>query len=145
MGADVQVDPEYFVIKEPRLQGQRHILDYPSHTGTENVLMAACLAEGTTVIENASIEPEVLDLAGFLSAMGARIYGAGVHCTIGSDADTAARLTGMGAEHVECAVDEVVVDEARKLVTTPAYMLATSLAEAASGINKLVDRVLELA
>jgi len=77
MGADVQVDPEYYVIKAPRLQGQRLILDYPSHTGTENVLMAACLAEGTTVIENASIEPEVLDLAGFLSAMGARIYGAG--------------------------------------------------------------------
>lgn len=77
MGADVNVDPEYYVIKAPRLQGQRIILDYPSHTGTENVLMAACLAEGATVIENASIEPEVIDLAGFLSAMGARIYGAG--------------------------------------------------------------------
>ena len=77
MGADVRVDPEYYVIKAPRLQGQRLILDYPSHTGTENVLMAACLAEGTTIIENASIEPEVFDLAGFLSAMGARIYGAG--------------------------------------------------------------------
>jgi len=108
--------------------------------------------------EACSVQPDVLAAAqGFAAAgkpvglmciapaLAAHIYGAGVHCTIGSDADTAARLTGMGAEHVECAVDEVVVDEARKLVTTPAYMLATSLAEAASGINKLVDRVLELA
>ena len=78
-------------------------------------------------------------------AMAARIYGAGVHCTIGHDPDTAAKLTDMGAEHVDCPVDDVVVDEQRKLVTTPAYMLARSLAEAASGINKLVDRVLELA
>jgi enhancing lycopene biosynthesis protein 2 len=78
-------------------------------------------------------------------AMAARIYGAGVHCTIGHDPDTAAKLADMGAEHVDCPVDDVVVDEQRKLVTTPAYMLAKSPAEAASGINKLVDRVLELA
>ncbi|HNT05790.1 MAG TPA: UDP-N-acetylglucosamine 1-carboxyvinyltransferase, partial [Anaerolineae bacterium] len=51
--------------------------DYPSHTGTENLLLAACLAEGTTIIENASVEPEVADLANLLNAMGARIYGAG--------------------------------------------------------------------
>lgn len=78
-------------------------------------------------------------------ALAARIYGAGVHCTIGHDPDTAARLSDMGAEHIDCPVDDVVVDAQRKLVTTPAYMLAKSLAEAASGINKLVDRVLELA
>ena len=78
-------------------------------------------------------------------AMAARIYGPGVQCTIGTDPDTAGKLTDMGAEHVECAVDDVVVDTQRKLVTTPAYMLAKTLAEAASGINKLVDRVLELA
>lgn len=78
-------------------------------------------------------------------AMAARIYGAGVQCTIGHDADTAAKLTDMGAEHVDCTVEDVVVDTQRKLVTTPAYMLARSPAEAASGINKLVDRVLELA
>ncbi|MNY79422.1 Enhancing lycopene biosynthesis protein 2 [compost metagenome] len=51
----------------------------------------------------------------------------------------------MGAEHIDCAVDDIVEDRQRKLVTTPAYMLAKSPAEAASGINKLVDRVLELA
>ena len=53
------------------------MLEYPSHTGTDNVLMAAVLAKGTTVIENAAREPEVADLAEFLNAMGARITGAG--------------------------------------------------------------------
>ena len=77
-------------------------------------------------------------------ALAAAIYGAGVQCTIGSDEGTAAALTQMGAEHVECEVGDIVEDQARKLVTTPAYMLAQSIAEAASGINKLVDRVLEL-
>ena len=51
----------------------------------------------------------------------------------------------MGAEHHECEVSDIIEDSQRKLVTTPAYMLAQSIAEAASGINKLVDRVLELA
>jgi len=53
------------------------VLEYPSHTGTDNVLMAAALAKGTTVIENAAREPEVSDLADFLNAMGAKIKGAG--------------------------------------------------------------------
>jgi enhancing lycopene biosynthesis protein 2 len=77
-------------------------------------------------------------------ALAAKIYGPGVTCTIGNDADTAAALNKMGATHKECAVSEIVEDKARKLVTTPAYMLAQSISEAASGINKLVDRVLEL-
>lgn len=78
-------------------------------------------------------------------ALAAAIYGNGVQCTIGTDADTAAALNRMGANHVDCGVDGVVVDNARKLVTTPAYMLATNIAEAAQGINKLVDGVLALA
>ena len=78
-------------------------------------------------------------------ALAAKIYGPGVTCTIGNDADTAAALNKMGATHKDCAVSEIVEDKARKLVTTPAYMLAQSISEAASGINKLVDRVLELA
>ena len=56
-----------------RLRGAEMILDYPSHTGTENIIMAAAMAEGETVIENASTEPEVLDLVDFLRGMGARI------------------------------------------------------------------------
>ena len=77
-------------------------------------------------------------------AIAAKIYGPGVICTIGSDADTAAAVTKMGGSHEECEVSEIVEDKARKLVSTPAYMLATSISEAAAGINKMVDRVLEL-
>ncbi|HXQ90216.1 MAG TPA: UDP-N-acetylglucosamine 1-carboxyvinyltransferase [Acidimicrobiales bacterium] len=62
---------------EGRLVGQRVVFEYPSHTATDNVLMAAVLAKGTTVIENAAREPEVADLADFLTHMGARIRGAG--------------------------------------------------------------------
>lgn len=77
MGAEVGQSEGNYVIRSPRLSGERLILDYPSHTGTENLLMAACLADGVTIIENASREPEVVDLAGFLCSMGARIRGAG--------------------------------------------------------------------
>ena len=77
-------------------------------------------------------------------ALAAKIYGPGVTCTIGNDADTAAAMNKMGATHKDCAVTDIVEDKARKLVSTPAYMLAQSISEAASGINKLVDRVLEL-
>jgi enhancing lycopene biosynthesis protein 2 len=77
-------------------------------------------------------------------ALAAKIYGPGVTCTIGNDTDTATALNKMGATHKECAVSDIVEDKARKLVSTPAYMLAQSISEAASGINKLVDRVLEL-
>ena len=77
-------------------------------------------------------------------ALAAKIYGPGVTCTIGNDADTAAAMNKMGATHADCAVTDIVEDKARKLVSTPAYMLAQSISEAASGINKLVDRVLEL-
>jgi UDP-N-acetylglucosamine 1-carboxyvinyltransferase len=68
---------ESTVAAVPRLVGNRVVLEYPSHTGTDNVLMAATLAKGTTVIENAAREPEVTDLAAFLNAMGAKITGAG--------------------------------------------------------------------
>jgi UDP-N-acetylglucosamine 1-carboxyvinyltransferase len=66
-----------YVIEAPRLRGARLYLDYPSHTGTENLLLAACRADGVTVIRHASMEPEVGDLATFLRAMGARISGIG--------------------------------------------------------------------
>ncbi len=60
-----------------RLVGSQVVLEYPSHTATDNILMAAVLAKGTTVIENAAREPEVCDLAAYLTSMGARIRGAG--------------------------------------------------------------------
>ena len=78
-------------------------------------------------------------------ALSARIFGQGVTCTIGSDEGTAGALEAMGARHQVCSVDNIVFDSGNCLVTTPAYMLAQSIAEAASGINALVDKVLELA
>ena len=77
--------------------------------------------------------------------MAAQIFGPGVVCTLGNDDDPAAAAAReMGAEHEACEVTEIVEDSKHKLVTTPAYMLAQSISEAASGIYKMVDRVLEL-
>ncbi len=78
-------------------------------------------------------------------AMTPLLFGEGATCTIGNDADTAAAIEAMGGQHRNACVDEIVVDTERKLVTTPAYMLAGSISEAASGINKLVDEVIALA
>jgi enhancing lycopene biosynthesis protein 2 len=78
-------------------------------------------------------------------AMAARIFGEGVECTIGNDADVAAAITAMGGKHISCPVKECHVDSANKLVTTPAYMLAGRISEAAEGINRLVHEVLVLA
>ena len=77
--------------------------------------------------------------------MAAAICGAGTQCTIGSDAETAAAIETMGAEHLACPVSEARVDTANKLVTTPAYMLAGSVSEAYSGISECVKEVLALA
>ena len=78
-------------------------------------------------------------------AMAAAICGGGVKTTIGNDADTAAAVNATGAKHCECAVQDICVDRDKKLVTTPAYMLAQSIAEADTGIKKLVAEVLALA
>jgi UDP-N-acetylglucosamine 1-carboxyvinyltransferase len=77
MGADIDVDGGYIRARAKRLKGARLVMDLVTVTGTENLLMAAALADGTTVIENAAREPEVVDLADCLIAMGAKIEGAG--------------------------------------------------------------------
>jgi UDP-N-acetylglucosamine 1-carboxyvinyltransferase len=77
LGAEVELEHGYVTVRAPRLTGARHRFAMPTVTGTENVLMAAVLARGTTVLENCAAEPEVGDLAELLAAMGARIRGAG--------------------------------------------------------------------
>ena len=77
LGAEVAIENGYIVARASRLKGARIIADLVTVTGTENLMMAAALASGTTVIENAAREPEVSDLAALLTAMGARIQGAG--------------------------------------------------------------------
>lgn len=76
--------------------------------------------------------------------MSAAIVGEKVQCTIGNDEEVASAIESMGAKHMECGVEEICVDRAKKLVTTPAYMLAGSISEAAGGIERCVDAVLAL-
>ena len=77
MGADISVSNGYIHASAKRLKGCRLVLDLVTVTGTENLMMAAALADGVTIIENAAREPEVVDLADFLNAMGAKVHGAG--------------------------------------------------------------------
>ena len=77
LGADVSVENGYIRARAKRLHGAQIVMDTVTVTGTENLMMAASLAEGETVLENAACEPEVADLAAFLNAMGADINGAG--------------------------------------------------------------------
>ena len=77
MGAEVEIDGGYIKARADRLRGARIFMDMISVTGTENLMMAATLADGVTVIENAAREPEVIDLADCLNAMGAKVSGAG--------------------------------------------------------------------
>jgi UDP-N-acetylglucosamine 1-carboxyvinyltransferase len=77
LGAEIRVEQGYIEARAGRLKGTRHVMDLVTVTGTENLMMAACLADGVTVLENAAREPEVVDLANCLNAMGARVLGAG--------------------------------------------------------------------
>ena len=77
MGAQISIEHGYMHAKAARLKGARIVMDLVTVTGTENLMMAAALADGTTVLENAAREPEVIDLAQCLRAMGARIRGDG--------------------------------------------------------------------
>ena len=77
MGANITLGHGYIEAHADKLRGESIYLDFPSVGATENIIMAACLAEGITIIENAAEEPEIVDLANFLSKMGAKIKGAG--------------------------------------------------------------------
>ncbi len=99
MGAEITIDAGYIYAKAKRLKGARIVTDMITVTGTENLLMAAVLADGETVLENAAREPEVSDLAHLLVAMGAKIEG------IGSD-----RLVIQGVDKLHGATHSVIAD-----------------------------------
>ncbi len=103
MGAEVAIEHGYVVARATRLKGCRHYLDFPTVTGTMNLIMAATLAEGTTIIENAACEPEVEDLAHFLMACGARIEGAG------TDRVVVEGVTALGGAHHVMIPDRIEV------------------------------------
>ncbi|PIE83521.1 MAG: UDP-N-acetylglucosamine 1-carboxyvinyltransferase [Candidatus Contendobacter odensis] len=112
MGADIKVENGYIRARAGRLKGAHIVLDTVTVTGTENLLMAATLARGTTVIENAAREPEVVDLAECLEAMGAKIDGAGT--------DT---LVVEGVERLDGAEYHVLPDR----IETGTYLLAGAI------------------
>ncbi len=91
MGAEVSLQDGYIEAKASRLQGATVYFDLQTVTGTENIMMAACLAKGTTVLKNAAKEPEIANLAEVLTAMGAKISGAGTETIIIEGVD---RLSG---------------------------------------------------
>lgn len=112
MGAEVVLDSGYIRARAKRLKGARIFMDIVSVTGTENIMMAATLAEGTTIIENAAREPEVVDLATCLIAMGAKIRGAG------SD-----EITIEGVERLHGASHDVIPDR----IETGTFLVAAAM------------------
>ncbi|MGV3655504.1 MAG: UDP-N-acetylglucosamine 1-carboxyvinyltransferase [Noviherbaspirillum sp.] len=113
MGAEIQIEAGYIHARAKRLKGTRIVTDMITVTGTENLLMAATLAEGQTVLENAAREPEVTDLAHLLVAMGAQIDG------IGTD-----RLVVQGVEHLHGAHHRVIADR----IETGTFLCAVAAA-----------------
>lgn len=109
MGADVVIEDGYIKARADRLQGARIFMDMVSVTGTENLMMAAALAQGTTVIENAAREPEIVDLANCLNAMGAKVNGAGT-----------AELVIEGVDSLNDASHRVIADR----IETGTYLVA---------------------
>ena len=99
MGARIEIEQGFVVARAARLKGARIVTDMVTVTGTENLMMAACLAEGETILENAAREPEVVDLAKVLVAMGAQIEGAGTD-----------RLVIRGVERLHGASHRIMAD-----------------------------------
>ncbi|MCH8503846.1 MAG: UDP-N-acetylglucosamine 1-carboxyvinyltransferase [Ectothiorhodospiraceae bacterium] len=112
MGADIHVEGGYIRARAKRLRGARIVMDLVTVTGTENLMMAAALADGRTIIENAAREPEVVDLANCLNRMGARISGAGT--------DT---ITIDGVDMLEGTHYEVLPDR----IETGTYLVAAAI------------------
>ncbi|MBS3954955.1 MAG: UDP-N-acetylglucosamine 1-carboxyvinyltransferase [Methylomicrobium sp.] len=114
MGADISVEGGYIHAKAKRLKGCRLVLELITVTGTENLLMAATLASGTTIIENAAKEPEVSDLAYFLNKMGAKISG------IGTDVLTIEGVEKLGVDNLHY---EIMPDR----IETGTYLIAAAI------------------
>lgn len=112
LGAQIIEGNGFVEARAEKLKGDTVYLDFPSVGATENIMMAAALAEGTTVIENAAEEPEIVDLANFLNKMGARIKGAGT--------DT---IKIEGVEHLKAVTHHVIPDR----IETGTFMLAAAI------------------
>lgn len=112
LGADITVQNGFIKATAKRLKGAKLVMDMVTVTGTENLMMAAALAEGITIIENAAREPEIVDLANFINAMGGKVRGAGT--------DT---LTIEGVERLTHAHHRVMADR----IETGTYLVAAAI------------------
>ncbi|MGZ4968684.1 MAG: UDP-N-acetylglucosamine 1-carboxyvinyltransferase [Methylobacter sp.] len=134
MGADITVENGFIHAKATRLKGCRLVLEQITVTGTENLLMAAVLAEGTTIIENAAKEPEVTDLAHFLNKMGAKITG------IGSDVLVIEGVEKLGVESIHY---DILPDR----IETGTYLIAAAITGGSIRLKNtrpdILDSVLE--
>ena len=128
MGAEIHVENGYIRARADRLQGARLVLDVVSVTGTENLMMAATLAEGETVIENAAREPEITDLARCLNAMGAKVSGAGT--------DT---LVIQGVDRLHGATHNVVSDR----IETGTFLVAGAMTRGKITVRDTEPRLLD--
>jgi UDP-N-acetylglucosamine 1-carboxyvinyltransferase len=136
MGTEISVEQGYVVARASRLRGARLFTDMVTVTGTENLMMAAALAEGETVIENAAREPEVVDLANCLVSMGARISGAGTDV-----------IRIQGVEHLHGATHRVMPDR----IETGTYLCAAAAAggeirltgTSAGYLDAVVDKLMD--
>jgi len=130
MGAEIKVENGYIHAKATRLKGCRLVLEQVTVTGTENLLMAATLAEGTTIIENAAREPEVNDLAHFLNKMGAKISG------IGTDV-----LTIEGVERL--GVKDLHYDVLPDRIEAGTYLVAAAITRGKIKLKKIQPNLLD--
>ncbi len=136
MGAEITVEQGYVHAKATRLKGARICTDMVTVTGTENLMMAACLADGETIIENAAREPEVVDLANCLISMGARISGAGTDI-----------IRIQGVEKLHGATHSIMPDR----IETGTYLCAAAatggdvrlLKTSAAYLDTVVDKLLD--
>ena len=132
MGATITVEGGFIHAKAGKLRGARIAMDTVTVTGTENLMMAACLAEGQTVLENAAREPEVVDLARCLRAMGARIQG-----------DGTSTITVQGIAKLHAATHRVLPDR----IETGTYLVAAAITRGRIRIREtdagLLDAVLQ--
>ncbi|MEQ1974324.1 isoprenoid biosynthesis glyoxalase ElbB [Xenorhabdus sp. SGI240] len=97
-----------------------------------------------SIVQNMHRQGKPMGFICIAPVMVSKILGKPIKVTIGNDPETAAQIARMGGVHVECPVDDIVIDFENKIVTTPAYMLAESLAQAEKGIDKLVRKILEM-
>src|SRR5512134_4136229 len=136
MGAEIEIHKGYVHARAGRLRGARVVMDLVTVTGTENLMMAATLADGTTVLENAAREPEVVDLAECLVAMGARITGAGTD-----------RIVVEGVDRLHGATHRIMPDR----IETGTFLAAVAAAGGsatltgtrASSLEAVIDKLTE--